>query len=106
MGEWDGGTSRRSGSAKRRRTAALLDAVGLSAVAHRPAGRLSGGEQQRLAVAVALAHGPRLLLADAPTNQPDHPSPPAGPPPIPAPHPAPRPTILLVRHPPAPPPAT
>ena len=45
------------------RVAALLDRVGLSDLAQRPARRLSGGEQQRL----ALARDPEILLLDEPT---------------------------------------
>jgi len=46
----------------------LLDSLGLGHLADAPVGRLSGGEQQRTAMAVAVANGPGLLLADEPTS--------------------------------------
>ena len=52
---------------RHRKSAAILEEVGLQGMEHRRPAQLSGGQQQRVAVARAIVSEPRLVLADEPT---------------------------------------
>lgn len=56
---------------KKERALELLDLVGMSHRKNNRLQQLSGGEQQRIAIAIALANEPKLLLADEPTGSVD-----------------------------------
>ena len=59
------------GKGRRERALELLELVGMSHKKDSKLNQLSGGEQQRIAIAIALANGPRILLADEPTGSVD-----------------------------------
>ncbi|MEU9177277.1 ABC transporter ATP-binding protein [Streptomyces sp. NPDC048550] len=64
-----GAAGRGAGKRHAARVADLLEALGIGHLADRRPAQLSGGEQQRVAVAVAMANNPPVLLADEPTGE-------------------------------------
>jgi ABC-type lipoprotein export system ATPase subunit len=58
-----------SGRTRRKRTRELMERTGIAHLARKRPHQISGGEQQRAAIAVSLANEPALLLADEPTGE-------------------------------------
>lgn len=62
-------TGKAKGAVREERVGALLDLLEVSHCADRRPAEMSGGEQQRVAIAVGIANEPRVLLADEPTGE-------------------------------------
>jgi putative ABC transport system ATP-binding protein len=61
-------TARLKGNSDKNYQLALMEQLGILSLAQKPLSQLSGGEQQRCAIARALVHRPSLILADEPTG--------------------------------------
>lgn len=66
--EWAGASRGLSWPAARARVAELAPLLGLEDLLERPAGALSRGQRQRVAIGQAIAHAPRLLVLDEPAS--------------------------------------